>query len=336
MSDTEKEKPVVRRIKVTVPPEFKGSGESAERWFKRYEICVASNEWNEATKLSQVKPLMGGEALDFLLDLPDTDLQSYKTIKEKMIKEFDQKELRETYVKDFHSRSLNEGEELQTFMRALKVLARKAYPKFDEEHRDSLVDDRYRQEMPHQIQAVLPFLAVTPGNLDELLEQTDRLARGVHKGLRAVATVGEGTASSMSLSSGAKPSMGLAGCAGMGQVSNSALMDKLVELQEKMLQMGSSQQELEVRVNHLATGPRLVPRGASASAQYQESSGGGGRSLRNVVCYECREKGHMRRDCPNRSSNSASRGEFLPHVICSKCSNAGHYASSCKMKSGNA
>ena len=322
--DVEGPAPVAaRRIKVTVPPEFKGSGESAERWFKRYEICVASNEWDEKTKLTQVKPLMGGEALDLLLDMSETELENYQTIKDRMLSEFDQKELRETYVKEFHSRTLRDSEELLSFMRALKSLARKAYPDFDDDHRNSLVEDHYKQEMPHQIRAVLPFLALTAGNLDELVRETGRLAKGVCKGVRPVAAVSEVSASAE------LPSAGAVG----GSVTNAALMMKLQEIQERVQKMGTSHEELELRVNHLSSAPSSGRTPWNSGRQ-----GSGERSGRSsgVICYGCKQKGHIRRDCPGMSSVStpgpgSAKPGFFPNVICSRCKNPGHYATSCQM-----
>ena len=75
-----------------------------------------------------------------------------------MIKEFDNSELREHYVQEFKNRRLKEGEEFNVFMRALKSLAKKAYPDFEEAPRNSLVADRYREEMPDRVKSVLPLL----------------------------------------------------------------------------------------------------------------------------------------------------------------------------------
>ena len=41
------------RMRVTVPPEFKGA-ESAVRWFARFEICSRSNGWDKANMFTGV------------------------------------------------------------------------------------------------------------------------------------------------------------------------------------------------------------------------------------------------------------------------------------------
>ena len=61
------------RRKITVLPEFKGT-ESAQRWFARFELCSRCNEWDDAAMYNQVLHLLGGDALDIILDKDPEDI----------------------------------------------------------------------------------------------------------------------------------------------------------------------------------------------------------------------------------------------------------------------
>ena len=304
------------RMKVTVPPEFKGA-ESAMRWFARFEICSRSNGWDEAAMFAQVLPLMGGDALDLLLDKDETALTTYDDVKRLMIQEFDNRELREHYVQDFKARRRREGEEYNVFMRALKILAAKAYPDFDGVHRNALVADRYREEMPEKVRAVLPLLSLDPQDLDKLVSETRRLSKvDSHR----LSSPGVAAVSSVADNSG--------GAVG-GVITNDILLAKLMDIEARFARMNTAQGDLELRVNNLYSGSR-------PSETKVSSTGGGRRSDRtkSVVCYECHQTGHFKRDCPSRRGGASGGGgpQFYPHVVCTKCGNNGHYASACNLQ----
>ena len=259
------------KSKVTVPPEFKGT-ESAMRWFARFEICSRSNGWDEQTMYAQVLPLMGGDALDLLLDKSLDSLTTYKEVKEFFVREFDNKELREYYVREFKTRNLREGEEFNVFMRALKILALKAYPDFDDAPRDALVADRYKEEMPERVRAVLPLLTIDERDLDQLVSETRRLAKATGSGIvpPAVAQV----------SARAETAGGAVG------VTNDMILSKLMDMETRFAQMSTAHGNLEVMVNSLYAKPAT---GGAAS---------GGKPKSGPLCYKCHNYGHFKRDCP--------------------------------------
>ena len=302
------------KSRVSVPPEFKGL-ESAERWFARYDICCRANGWDEATKLAQVLPLMAGEALDFLLELTEGELKEYQTIRERMIREFDNSELREHYILQFKSRRLKDGEDYKSLMRDLRVLASKAYGDFDEGPRRLLIEDRFKEEMPEKVSGMLPFLNLPWGDLERLVDECRRLSKlGVNPPQR-VSVVGGASAG----------------------VTNEAIMAKLVDMESRMHQMRMDHGDLEVQVNSLSATQSRGSTGAGGKGGNQQ---GGSRD--NVVCYGCRQRGHFKRDCPQRKggqgSQSTGRPQFHPGVVCSKCRNPGHYAGDCALNqtgSGN-
>ena len=300
------------RMKLTVPPEYRG-GESASRWFARFELCSRCNGWDEQIMYSQVLPLLSGDALDLVLDRDPTDISDYRSVKNLLIKEFDNSELREHYVQEFKNRRLKEGEEFNVFMRALKSLAKKAYPDFEEAPRNSLVADRYREEMPDRVKSVLPLLTLDSQDLDLLVSETRRLAKAT-----------DSSRSSMGVAAVSNPEGGA-----VAGVTNEAILRKLTDMQEHLSRMSVAQEDLEVRVNGLYSRPKR-------SGQSVSSGGGSsGGSAFGGPCWSCGKRGHRRKDCPNSSKSSENTNQrFLPHVICNRCNNFGHYASDCRL--GNA
>lgn len=305
-----------RKLKVTVPPEYKGN-DSALRWFARFELCSRCNGWDERAMYEQVLPLLGGDALDLVLDKDSEDLPDYESVKTLLIAEFDNSELREHYVQDFKDRRLRDGEEYNVFMRALKILAKKAYPDFDDAPRNALVADRYREEMPERVRAVLPLLSLDPQDLDKLVSETRRLSKATAAGKPAL---GVGAVSVQNDPAGA-----------VGGVTNDAILAKLMEMESHMTQMRVAQGDMEVRVNGLYSRPRTdgPSKGGSSGGRNVAKS-----STFSGPCWGCGERGHVRRDCPKaQRSGAGGDSNFLPHIICNKCHNPGHYASACK--SGN-
>ena len=302
------------RRKITVPPEYKGT-ESAQRWLARFELCSRCNEWDEAAMYNQVLPLLGGDALDLILDKDPDDIPDYESVKELLIQEFDNSELREQYVQDFKNRKLKDGEDYSAFMRALKTLSKKAYPDFDDKPRNALVADRYREEMPEKVRAVLSLLSIEAEDLDQLVSETRRLSKATDA--KKTSPLFVSAVSSQSDTAGAT-----------GGTTNDAILAKLQEMESHMAEMKLSQNDMELRVNNLYSRPRSSGRpGTPNRAEFSSRSFGGS-------CWNCGDKGHTKRDCPGSKGRSSDTTRFLPHITCTRCGNPGHYASKCKL--GNA
>ena len=303
--------------KVTVPPEFKGT-ESAQRWFARFELCSRCNEWDKDTMFNQVLPLMSGDALDLILDKDPEDIPDYDSVKELLIKEYDNSELREKYVQEFKCRKLKDGEEYSAFMRSLKILAKKAYPNFDEEPRNALVADRYREEMPEKVRSVLSLLSIEAEDLDQLVSETRRLSKATdsHRSTLSVASLSTTTEDK--------------GASGGGGYD--AVLAKLEEIQSHISGLQVSQGDMEVRINNLYSRPSTAGRSRRPGQDYTDmksNSGFGG------SCWGCGGRGHVKKDCPrNDKGRDRSGGKFYPNIICNRCRNPGHYTSQCQM--GNA
>ena len=64
-------------------PEHLDDGD-ARSWFKRYELCAAANEWNEAKKLLRLPTLFKGRAWAIFESLGEDEKDTYAHLKTAM------------------------------------------------------------------------------------------------------------------------------------------------------------------------------------------------------------------------------------------------------------
>ena len=112
-----------------LPAPFKGGkGESAVRFFKRYEVACDINKWeSEKDKAQHVLPLLGDSVFDFSCTLEEAKRNKYSDLKTEIIKKNDGVILLSSAAEQFAGRVLAEGESLTDFMQDLNNLAGKAY-----------------------------------------------------------------------------------------------------------------------------------------------------------------------------------------------------------------
>ena len=65
-------------------PERSDDGD-ARSWFKRYELCAAANEWNEAKKLLRLPTLFKGRAWAIFESLGNSKKDTYAHLKGTMM-----------------------------------------------------------------------------------------------------------------------------------------------------------------------------------------------------------------------------------------------------------
>ena len=115
-------------------------GEDARSWFKRYEVCVAANGWNDQKKFSRLPTLLKGRAwavYDLLHDEGDTD--SYEHLKAAILKRLcpDTEEDRIVAREKLSRRRIREGESVDEIAREVEKLLDQASPGLPEELRES-------------------------------------------------------------------------------------------------------------------------------------------------------------------------------------------------------
>ena len=116
----------VASVAISVPKPF-SSGDAADEWFLRFDICSAANDWTvKAVKLPTL--LAGeGEALAAWLDLGEDDRKEYKP---------------------------PAGESLSLFSHELKKLLEHTMPEIDQKTRDQLLLHHFVAGQPMQLMQV--------------------------------------------------------------------------------------------------------------------------------------------------------------------------------------
>ena len=115
-------------------------GEDAKSWFKRYEVCVTANGWNDQKKFSRLPTLLKGRAwavYDSLHDDGDTD--SYEHLKAAILKRLcpDTEEDRLVAREKLSRRRLREGESIDELARDVEKMLDQASPGLPGELRES-------------------------------------------------------------------------------------------------------------------------------------------------------------------------------------------------------
>ena len=259
-----------------IPTPFKGGkGESAVRFFKRYETACAINKWEtEEDRALHVLPLFGDSVFDFSSTLPDATLKKYSVLKKEIIKQYDGAILVSSAAEQFTGRVLTEGETLTDFMLDLNSLASKAYGELPADTTKRLVRDQFIKSLPAEIRRHVllhPKLETTEALLEEALK-AEEVERSTGQS-KVVAAVGS---------------------------AQDPLVEAVRLLTEKVVKLEQGQSTMVAQVQR---------RPASA----MQGAEGYSRGQFRGSCYHCGERGHMERDCPKKlmepvCSHCGSRG----------------------------
>ena len=112
-------------------------GEDARSWFKRYEVCVSANDWNDHSRLPTLLKGHAWAVYDSLHDEGDTD--SYEHLKATILKRLcpDTKEDRIVAREKLSQIRIREGESVDKIAREVEKLLDQASPGLPEELRES-------------------------------------------------------------------------------------------------------------------------------------------------------------------------------------------------------
>ena len=132
---------------ISVPKPF-ASGDATE-WFKRFEICCKTNEWNSATIALKLPTLLEGEALAVWLELSEEQQADYETAKKEISATLIPMEF--VSLDEFHRRALRPGEALAMFVHELKKLLDQSMPGLETRAHEQLLLHQFLSGLPEMV-----------------------------------------------------------------------------------------------------------------------------------------------------------------------------------------
>lgn len=292
------------KLECVLPTKFQ-KGDSATRFFKRFEIACECLEWTtDDKKAKQVLLLLGDEPFDYACSLDNATRSNYTNLKKAIVGKYEGGNLPSEYTKEFQGMKFKAGEDLTAFLTKMRKVAKLAYPDFAEDVLEKMIIAQFTMAMPDEVRKLVYLSPEKAETCTALVEQCDRFMK--------VSGTGSPVCSKVSLE------------------KEEDKLDKVLERVEALSLEVASLRENEVEdcqvVSALKTRKaefrgrcyRCHKWGHSARECNQPDS----RNLsKGKVCESCGNPGHSKFDC---ALNDQSR--------CWKCGNRGHRSRDCRFQ----
>ncbi len=254
-------------------------GKSAWDVYKtQFEMLAAMNSWDDAKKATHLAISLRGPAATVLANLPPEDRHDYQKLNKALESRFGSAHQTELNRMRLRTRTRRREESLPELSEDVERLTRLAYPDAAESMvdvlaRDQLIDAmpdeemrlRIRQGRPQTLRGALE-LALELESYQLAGRQRAKVVREVHLDRGASSGYRQQTqASTQSL--------------GRGEMSGDDVLQQLLDALQRCTRNRSGSRRRPSLRKEPAAGP--ADRGA-------------------VTCWNCREKGHFRRDCKQR------------------------------------
>ena len=136
-------------------------GEDAKLWFKRFEVCAAANEWNDAKKLLCVPTLLKGRAWAVFESLSDAETDTYEHLKTALLSRLSPDTVEERLIarEELNRRKFVEGREsIDKMARCIERLLDRASPGLPANVCDSELQYHLINALPDKVSLQLKLL----------------------------------------------------------------------------------------------------------------------------------------------------------------------------------
>ena len=256
---------------------FDGLG-NVERFLDHFDVIAKANGWSEAAQILQMPTGLTGAAFDFYRRLLPEERDTVTKLKTALANEFGAGALESDYALMFAGRRRQLRESLPDFGEALKDLARKAYPSFTTDQLEKLCKTNFIN-----------------GGLDELLRVQLLVGTGADK------------ESYRDLISRARRLEHVLAPSRVRRIPD----EQDSELKREVQKLTSVVAALEQKVAALAEPP------------------GRKNQLPQTPCPVCGENGHWSRNCPKKTRLPETAVKRTDKIVCFKCKEPGHMARGC-------
>ena len=288
---------IVQMLRAPQLPESFGDGDF-QLWIKRFDICAKANRWNDEEKLLRLPLLLKGRAFAVYERNINAEVTVYADLVKAIKQSFapDTEESRRLARRQLQDRKLQEGEDLEVFLRSLERLLDRAAPDLPAPLRSRELVDHFIEGLPASIAEQLYILA--PATLPETVTKARELTLlEKRRGLRS------------------RRIAGIAACADDGdedEGSGTAVLRAVKALTSRLEKLESRSQSVQPEQKFSQTSP-------------------GERNAKIGPCFGCGQYGHLRQSCPNPSPGVV--GKFGKAIgPCFACGGYGHFARHCANK----
>ena len=308
---------------IKIPP-FNGK-EEWKVWVSRFETVADRKGWSEETKLDNILPKLQGKAGEFVFtQLSRRTLSCYSELIKELNSRFRVVETRKTYAAKFSQRAQRNGETAEEFAAELKRLYAKAYKFRDEQTRqedlvrrflDGLRDSDARFEVEYNKE---------PENIDEAVYHVVNFVQTKHRGIQEGhtdrkfkkyarrASCDDEDSSEEYLSDESNDMHRVNRVPAKKETAHNKKTCKDEEKKDPLEVHSSTENEslkvlseakdmLQTLMLQMQEFSKVKSVEKPAQQEYKPQRS------RNVVCYNCSQKGHISRDCPQKVNKPSFR-----------------------------
>ena len=300
--------------RIVKPPKFDGKGRVKD-FLLQFDTIRKYNKWTDKDATFYLFTACQGDALAVLSanDISPDDM-SYSDLVEVMRQEFGPRECEEKYFLEVGRREQQPGESLHDLGLEIKRLTTLAHPRTDKVERDRIAREHFKR-------------AITDPKLKEELfrARPETLSDAIAK-----AEIAESFYKSEQNKNRSRATM-----YGREAVET----DGTLPPQDDLAKLRVRINEIEDKINAVEKGKtskvttRLAGEGVREGRRVDVAVDSPRQSYSmkrpEVMCYACRQIGHLQRDCPQTRAGSFSAPRNVPGLRCYSCNGMGHMARDC-------
>lgn len=162
------------------PSVFKGSEqEDWIIWLRNYEQVASLNGWSEKFKLARISTVLEGEANLKYWECAAEERGDWRSLVQALSSKFAPDSTRATFQAALETRIRKKDESLDSFMSAIKTLARKAFPEWDNKYRDIMIRKYFLDGLEENFRVWV--LQANPKTADDALQVALRTEANLQK-----------------------------------------------------------------------------------------------------------------------------------------------------------
>ena len=277
--------PEVQMVRMSLrPPSRYSGGTDLVLWLKRFEMYVRKAQVDVSQWTGELLPLLDDGPFRVVSQQGLVDSDDYEAVTMCLRAQYAPEGNHLEWQAKFHRRGQKADENLVTYVGELRALADKAYPGWTNEQRLQLVRDQFVQGVCSST-VQLRLMKEMPNTLDEALQLAIQQESVETAQRRLSKECGHGSSVA---SSGVEE---LAAGSGLAALSVQQLR-KQAQDSERMVE------DLRKQVEELNR--RLSGKGKTTAADQQRQSFTRKQGSAVITCWNCGERGHVRRNCPRK------------------------------------